>query len=150
MPWTHGGTANAPSSGMNRLAVVVAAAALAGCLHAPPVEYSGTVRVESAELISVNPDVEVVADAEKPMFFARGSYWLFHDGGWYSGATIRGRWVKVARPPIPVLQIDQPYAFVHYRDQHPSDRTAAAEVDNTQIPNQRPNFKFESNPLAFE
>lgn len=108
-------------------------------------------RVDSAELIAINPDVKVVADSEKPMFFVAGSYWLFHDAGWYRAPSVRGTWTKVKRPPVPVLQIDQPYAFVNYRDDHPADRTAAVEVDNTTIPNSRKSdFKFKENPLAFE
>jgi hypothetical protein len=113
--------------------------------------YSGSVRVDSAELIAINPDVKVVADAEKPMFFAVGSYWLFHDARWYRAPSIRGTWIKIDRPPVPVIQIEQPYAFTHYRDDHPADRTAKVEVDNTTIPaNRQPDYKFKENPLAFE
>ena len=136
--------------GMKCLAWILAAS-LAGCLHSPPVEYSQPVRVDSAELIPINPDVKVVADSEEPMFFARGSYWLFHDAGWYRAPSIHGTWVKDRNPPVPVIQIDQPYAFTHYRDDHPADRTAAVEVDNTQMPNTRaPDFKFNENALGFE
>ncbi len=136
---------------MNRLAWIFVAT-LAGCLHATPVEYSGPVRVDSAELIVINPDVKVVADSEKPMFFAVGSYWLFHDGGWYSGASVRGTWTKVERPPIPVLQIDQPYAFTHYRDdRRAAERTAAVETDNTVVSGaDKPNYNFKQNALGFE
>lgn len=120
-------------------------------MHAQPVEYSQPVRVDSAELIPINPDVKVVADSEKPMFFARDSYWLFHDGGWYRAPSIESTWVKVRNPPVPVIQIDQPYAFTHYRKDHVADRTVAAEVDNTQIPNNRqPDFKFKENAMGFE
>lgn len=134
---------------MNRLAWIVVAS-LAAC-HPQTPQYSGTVRVDSAELIEVNPDIKVVADSEKPMFFAVGSYWLFHDAGWYRSSSIHGTWIRVERPPVPVLQIDQPYAFVNYRDDHPADRTAAVEVDNTKIPSSRkPDFNFKDNPLAFE
>ncbi|MBA3456008.1 MAG: hypothetical protein H0T42_23115 [Deltaproteobacteria bacterium] len=107
-------------------------------------------RVDSAELIVINPDVKVVADSEKPMFFAVGSYWLFHDAAWYRSATIHGSWTKVDRPPVPVLQIDQPYAYTHYRDDHPADRTAAAETDNTVVPSGQSTFQFKQNALGFE
>jgi hypothetical protein len=135
---------------MKRLALIFVAT-LAGCLHATPVEYSGPVRVDSAELIAINPDVKVVADSEEPMFFAAGSYWLFHDGGWYRAPRINTTWVKVKRPPVPVVQIDQPYAFTNYRDDHrPAERTASVETDNTVAKPAQPNFQFKQNALGFE
>ena len=135
---------------MNRLAWFLVAG-LAGCLHATPVVYSGPVRVDSAELIVINPDIKVVADSEEPMFFAVGSYWLFHDGGWYSGSSIRGSWTKVERPPIPVLQIDQPYAFTNYRDDRgAAERTAVVETGNTVVGgSDKPNYQFKQNALGF-
>src|SRR5215470_14164171 len=93
----------------------------AGCVHAPPVEYAGAVTVASPELVAINPDVKTVADADQPLIFARGSYWLFHDGHWYQGDTIRGPWVQETEPPVPVAQIDQPYALVHYKKDHPTE-----------------------------
>jgi hypothetical protein len=60
------------------------------------------------------------------MFFARGSYWLFHDAAWYHSGTIAGPWVQIERPPVPVIQIDQPYAYTRYRLDHPVDQTASA------------------------
>ena len=137
---------------MNRLACLFVAASLTACVHQTDVKYSGAVRVDSAELIAINPDVKVVADSEKPMIFAVGSYWLFHDAAWYRAETIHGSWTRVDNPPIPVKQLDQPYAFVHWRDDHPAEQTAAAEVDNTVVggASSKPDFKFKQNPLAFE
>lgn len=135
---------------MNHLAWILVAS-LAGCLHTAPVDYIAPIRVDSAELIPINPDVKVVADSEKPMFFAVGSYWLFHDGGWYSGASVRGDWTKVARPPIPVLQIDQPYAFTHYRDdRRAAARTTAVEIHDIAAIGDKPNYQFKQNALGFE
>src|SRR5437868_2188854 len=99
------------------LAVLVAAFMLAR-----PVEYTGTPRVTSHELVPINPDVKVVADADEPLFFARGSYWLFHDGSWYRAPQIGDRWIETAKPPVPVVQIDQPYSYTRYRRDH--DTTA--------------------------
>lgn len=134
---------------MNRLACLVVAT-LAGCIHSTPAQYSSHIRVDSTELIAINPDVKVVADSDKPMFFAVGSYWLFHDAAWYRSQSIRGTWTKVDRPPVPVIQIDQPYAYTNYRDDHPADRTAAVETDNTIVPSGQPTFQFKQNALGFE
>jgi hypothetical protein len=102
-------------------------AALAACAHRP--EYRGNVTVKSAELIKVDPDVRVVADADQPMFHIVGTYWLFHDTSWYRGASVRGPWVLEPHPPWQVRKIDQPYAFARYRLDHPTERTADRNVE---------------------
>ena len=67
-------------------------------------------------MVPINPDVKTAFDADQPVFFARGSYWLFDDGKWFrSDRPNGGSWDYVAKPPVPVAQIDQPYAYVHYR-----------------------------------
>ena len=98
-----------------------------GCAHARPVEYHGAVTVASPELVAINPDVKTVADADQPLIFARGSYWLFHDGKWHQGSSIRGPWTLAEKPPVPVAQIDQPYELVHYKKDHPTATATAAQ-----------------------
>jgi hypothetical protein len=132
---------------MSRLAYFFAPLLAAGCLHAQRVEYRGPVQVKSAELVEINPEVKVVADSDKPMFFAVGSYWMFHDGAWYRAEAIHGHWIKDRHPPVPVVQIDQPFAFTHYRDDHPVERTAAAETAPTAPPSSQPNFRLLNNTL---
>lgn len=87
---------------------------LAGCLHGQPPQYQGTVRVASAQLVTVNPDVKTLADSDQPIFVVQRSYWLFHDGAWWKAPSLKASWTKVQRPPVPVLQIEQPYAYTHY------------------------------------
>jgi hypothetical protein len=101
--------------------------ALVACAHPP--EYRGKVSVVSSELITVDPDVKVVGDVDKPMFHAAGSFWLFHDGGWYRGDSVRGPWVLERKPPWQVRKIDQPYAYTHYRREHPREQTATAPAE---------------------
>ena len=110
---------------MNRIALLFVGGLIVGCAPQPNT-YRGTLHVASAKLVPVNPDVKAVADADKPVFFARGAYWLFHDGGWYSAPTLQGSFVKVERPPVPVIQIAQPYAYTHYARAE-NAQTAASE-----------------------
>lgn len=105
---------------------VLVALTLTACAHQP--EYRGHVSIQSSELVAVDPEVRVVADADKPLFFAVGSYWLFHDAKWYRGATADGRFVLVRKPPWQIRKLDQPYAYVHYRKDHRLERTAVKEV----------------------
>lgn len=98
---------------MKRLALLVTLATACGGSVGP--KFNGNVRVADSRLVAINPDVKTVTDADQPVFFARGSYWLFHDGEWFRAQRPNGPWAFVAKPPVPVLQIDQPYAYVHYR-----------------------------------
>lgn len=97
---------------MTRLALLVAFVAACG---ATGPKVTTTVRVADSRLVPINPDVKTVIDADQPVFFARGSYWLFHDGEWFRADRVGTSWEHVEEPPVPVAQIDQPYAYVHYR-----------------------------------
>ena len=122
---------------------VLFAVALAACAHRPP-EYRGELTVVSAELVQVDPDVRVVADVDKPVFHAVGSYWLFHDGGWYRAATMRGPWLMETSPPWQVRKIDQPYAYTRYRLDHPRDQTASkSETPSKDLAAPRRNRMFQ-------
>jgi hypothetical protein len=96
--------------------------ALVACAPAP-VQYRGGVTIKSPELIPVSPDIRVVADADQPVFHAAGSYWLFHDGGWYRGAAIAGPWLLDRAPAWQIRQIDQPFAYTHYVLNKPVEKT---------------------------
>jgi len=80
-------------------------------------KYSGKpVTVTDRKLVAVNPDVKAFADADHPVFLVRGTYWLFDDGRWFQSDRPTGAaWTYVAKPPVPVRQIDQPFAFVHFK-----------------------------------
>ena len=98
---------------MSRLALLFAF--VAACGGTPGPKYTGNVRVADTRLVAVNPDVKTFADADQPVFFARGQYWLFNDGLWFRSQGANGPWTYEAKPPVPVKQIDQPYAYVHFK-----------------------------------
>ena len=78
------------------------------------------------DLVTVSPGVQVIADYDEPIFYSDGYYWRSYNGGWYRSSYYTGGWVY-AQPPVAVLRIDRPHAYVHYRPAgwrgHP--RTAA-------------------------
>lgn len=104
----------------------------AACAATSP-KYTGTVRVTDRRLLTVNPDVKAVADADKPVFFARGAFYLFEDGRWWKSSEPEGPWTFDKKPPVPVRQIDQPFAYVHFKkDQTGKEvETVAQGVDET-------------------
>ena len=44
-------------------------------------------RDTSPELVAVGPDVQVVADADEPLFYADSYYWLYRDNMWLRSDT---------------------------------------------------------------
>lgn len=90
--------------------IVLAAALAAGC-YAGEIEYSGGV---GPDLVDVSPGVRVIADYDEPIFFADEMYWWFYDGLWYRSATYTGGWIFVPTPPLVVLNIREPFRWVHY------------------------------------
>lgn len=103
------------------ISAVVFAAALGGCYTTGSVGYtagySGDAYVSTPDLVTVSPGVQVVADYDEPVFFTDGFYWRFNDGYWYRSNNYATGWYYYERPPVAVLQIDRPHAYVHYRPQ---------------------------------
>ena len=97
---------------MTRLVLLVAL--VAACGGVGP-KVTTNVRVTDSRLVPINPDVKTIIDADQPVFFVRGSYWLFQDGKWFRADRVGTSWDYVEKPPVPVAQIEQPYAYVHYR-----------------------------------
>jgi hypothetical protein len=66
------------------------------------------------DLVTVSPGVQVIADYDVPIFYTDGLYWRYDAGIWYSSPRYTGGWVH-ATPPVAVLRVDRPGAYVHYR-----------------------------------
>jgi len=66
------------------------------------------------DLVYVAPGVQVIADYNEPIFYSDGYYWRTSGGVWYRSSYYTGGWVY-ASPPVAVLRIDRPHAYVHYR-----------------------------------
>ena len=97
--------------------VFVVAASLAGCGATGDVEYSGEVRVTSPELVAISPGVQVVEDADEPLFYADNNYWLYRDSTWYRSDSYRGGFARVDYTYVPseIRTIDRPQVYVQYR-----------------------------------
>jgi hypothetical protein len=96
-------------------AVVIATALFAaGC--AGRVGYSATVSSDGygSDLVYAAPGVQVIADYDEPIFYADNFYWRFSGDRWYRSPQYTGGWA-FATPPVAVMRIDRPQAFVHYR-----------------------------------
>src|SRR5258706_8688121 len=90
----------------------VVAAALGGCA-AGEAEYGAEVRVSSPELVAVSPSVQVFADADEPLFYADGYYWLYRDNIWLRSDSYRSGFARidVNIVPMEVRTIQQPQVY---------------------------------------
>lgn len=102
------------------------ATSLAGCMGTGEVEYAGAVHVTSPELIEVSPGVQVIADADEPLFYSDGYYWLYRGGTWLRSDSYRGGFVRVEIRYVPqrIRTIDQPQVYAQYRRRHGHDQQA--------------------------
>ena len=102
---------------LSSLSAFLLAAGLAGCAGTGEVEYGGAVNVSSPDLVEVEPGVQVIADADEPIFYSDGYYWEYRDGFWlrsnyYNNGFAR---VDINYVPVHVRTINNPRAYVHYR-----------------------------------
>jgi hypothetical protein len=89
-------------------AMLLAATLAAGCAATVSGDAYGP------DLVTVSPGVQVIADYDEPIFYSDGFYWRYYGGTWYRSSYYTGGWVY-ARPPVAILRVDRPYAYVHYR-----------------------------------
>jgi hypothetical protein len=104
---------------MNRLSlltVIFAAALGAGCVGRVGYRATASTEVYGPDLVYAAPGVQVIADYDEPIFYADNFYWRFDGATWYRSSSYTGGWAY-ARPPAPLLRIDRPHAYVHYRPQ---------------------------------
>lgn len=117
---------------------IAVAASLAGCRSTGDVEYAGEVNVTSPELIEISPGVQVVADADEPLFYAHGAYWLHRDGYWFTSSNYFRGFARVdfAMVPQQLRTIERPEAYAHYQSN--LGRTRQARTPQMQRRTQRP------------
>lgn len=128
--------------------VFAVAASLAGCGATSEVEYSGTVRVTSPELILIGPGVQVIADADEPLFYSKGYYWLYRDGYWFRSDLYRGGFARVDFVLVPgeLRLIDRPQLYVQYRRHLGRDRFARPPRQQTRTQPTYPSQPYPNQP----
>jgi hypothetical protein len=101
------------------------------------------VHVTSPELVTVSPGVEVVADADEPLFYADGYYWLYRDDTWLRSDSYRGGFVRVdfAYVPQPIRTIQRPQVYAQYRRHHGGTMQARQTMQPQRSPNYNPGYR---------
>ena len=110
---------------MKKLSIILAAAALGGCLAT--VDEQGRVVGGQAAftlslptvlppLIVVEPGISVVRDLDEEVFYADGYYWARRDGTWIRARDHRRGWVRVEPRHVPApIYRSPPGRYRHYR-----------------------------------
>jgi hypothetical protein len=96
----------------------IAIALACGCATGE-VGYTASVNatVDTPDLVTVSPGVQVIADYDEPIFYSDGFYWRFYDGVWYRSSFYTGGWTFVDAPPVAIVEINRPEMYRHY---HPA------------------------------
>ncbi len=115
---------------------VLVAASLAGCAGTGDVQYAGEVHVTSPQLVQLSPGVQVIADADEPIFFVSGDYWLYRDGYWFRSKDYRSGYARVEyqRVPQELRDVDRPQLYAHYNRNR--DRLRASRESSTRTRSQ--------------
>jgi len=97
--------------------LVLAFVAALGCYAHTGYDYDYGVSVQSPNLVTVQPGLSVVADANYPLFYSDGYYWLYRDGYWLRSPSYRGGFARIDYHMVPqrVRYIDHPEHYTHYR-----------------------------------
>jgi hypothetical protein len=112
----------------------LAAALLTAC--AGEARYGGTVAVTTPDLVEVDPGVQVVADANQPLFFADGYYWLYSDGAWLRSDNYRGHFARVDINVVPqhIRGIQRPQDYAHFNHTQRGRELARGQIQNNRAP----------------
>jgi hypothetical protein len=85
---------------------------------APPPPVDTSVYVDgNPDLVEVQPGVQVVYDADEPIFFTDGFYWRQNNGVWFSSRTYGGGWGRYDGVPMRFRGNFNVHAYSHY---HPA------------------------------
>jgi len=92
----------------------------AGCYGTTTVR--GTAYTSTPDLEYIGPDVQVVADYDRPVFYSQNYYWRYDDGVWLRSPYHDRGWARVTTVPRAVLSIRTPGAYVHYHHRSMGNR----------------------------
>jgi hypothetical protein len=119
---------------MTKTLAFILTATLAACAGEAEVHYSGDASAPELVALDIDPSVQVVANADEPIFFVENTYYLYRDNRWYRSRSHRSGWVKVEAVPEHIGRIERPMAYVHFRHGSNPQRTTFNQRD--QVPPQ--------------
>jgi hypothetical protein len=117
---------------MTRTLAFFLTASLAACHGEADVHYSGEATTPEMVVMDTDASVQVVTNADEPIFFVDNTYYLYRENHWYKSRSHRSGWTRVDDPPEHIRRIDRPLAYVHFRGA--ADRTTFNQTNRPQTP----------------
>lgn len=106
-----------------------------GCAASGSAGYSAS--VTTPRMVYVSAGVQVIEDYDEPIFYSSNMYWRYDGGVWYQSRYHTTGWVRVATPPAPILRIERPTMYVHYRGSAQATVTPSRAEDKREIQEDR-------------
>jgi hypothetical protein len=131
---------------MTKTLAFILMVALAACRGEAEVRYSGDATTPTLVALDIDPSIQVVTNADEPIFYLESSYWLYRDNHWFRSSSHRSGWKRIDMPPEPLRRIDQPLAYVHYRPGSTAQRTTLNQSDQPPQPQAEPDRAAPSEP----
>jgi len=101
---------------------------VAGCAASGSARYSAS--ATTPRLVYVSAGVQVIEDYDEPIFYSSNMYWRYDGGVWYQSRYHTSGWVRVTNPPAPILRIERPAMYVHYRGDARATAAGQARADD--------------------
>ncbi|HEY0253165.1 MAG TPA: hypothetical protein VGC41_16640 [Kofleriaceae bacterium] len=99
-----------------RALLLTAVLAAAGCYSEEPDPVYASATVGDPALVEVSPGVDVIADADYPVFYNDGYWWRYDGGLWYSSAYYNRGWGVSYNVPYGIRGIRNPGAYSHWHN----------------------------------
>jgi len=74
-----------------------------------------SITATTPELVFIEPGIQVVVDANEPIFYTDNYYWRYSGNVWYRSQVASGGWVRFEAPPQHLRRIERPQQYAHYR-----------------------------------
>ena len=84
-----------------------------GCTASGRVGY--TAEATTPELVYIDPEVQVIADYDEPIFYVDNYYWRYDRGRWLRSHRHNAGWTVYSSPPRALYTIREPNRYVRYR-----------------------------------
>jgi hypothetical protein len=119
---------------MTRTLAFILTASLAACAGEAEVRYSGNAAAPELVTLDTDASVQVVANADEPIFFSENTYYLYRDDHWYRSRSHRTGWKRIDSPPDHISRIERPMAYIHFRHGGDAQRTTLNQTGQAPQP----------------
>jgi hypothetical protein len=119
-----------------------------GCAASGSARYSAS--ATTPRLVYVSAGVQVIEDYDEPIFYSSNMYWRYDGGVWYQSRYHTSGWVRVSSPPAPILRIERPAMYVHYRSSAHANAASQRAEDKREMKEDKREMKEDKREMKEE